>query len=348
MKDFMKRQSMKPLWGGWLAGILCWALIYSSQVHAAYQNTPWSPEVKQGFFLEGEFLYWKAVEDGLDYALKRDLVAEEFITDRKVKEVEYDWHSGYRVGAGYRLPWSWDIALRYTHYRSHDRDSAHTELPEGNVSDLDCTLVRQANARILSGISRIKLRYNTLDLDFSRHHFAINRLHLVFLLGGRAAWIEQRWKNRFVPRPIAGSIPGVTSVDDNWRIAGGGPRVGMEGNVALGAGFAITGNAAISGIVARQKVHFATVIPGGGLFMNRANFTTKQTRFFPEFETGLGLKWSRYFNNSWGLQLLIKYELLNWWNINDVMRLGDAEGIDDQEPGNLGLHGVTAHLTIDF
>ena len=74
------------------------------------------------------------------------------------------------------------------------------------------------------------------------------------------------------------------------------------------------------------------------------------SRMRPNLETGLGLRWATDFN-SCRFSLSLGYEMIQWWNINQLAKVefpGAANGFVNRSNGDLGLQGMTLAVGLEF
>lgn len=79
--------------------------------------------------LSGSALYWKAYEEGLDYAIKSSSGVS-FIDEGNVKRMKFDWDWGFRLDLGYQIPHQkMDLDLIWTRYETDGSTSTSPGFP---------------------------------------------------------------------------------------------------------------------------------------------------------------------------------------------------------------------------
>jgi Legionella pneumophila major outer membrane protein precursor len=106
---------------------------------AEVYNPPISPVVCHGanLFITGDFLYWKAEEDDLDYVAKLETQPPPPSTtfplssyQGKLYSPDFKWEPGFRVGIGAMLPYDgWDLYTQWTRLYSSPDDQACASNP---------------------------------------------------------------------------------------------------------------------------------------------------------------------------------------------------------------------------
>ena len=257
------------------------------------------------FWIDGELLWWKARESGLDYATK--VHSREFIVtpgtptpgttpfseaglithSGDVKNPHFHWEFGVRAGLGFNLPFDgWDISLAWTHLNSHaHRNGTSADPIYGDRIIPKFQPVAVPDQFYTSTFAKPdwRLHFNTIDLDLGREFFVSRHLTLRPFIGVRAAWVHQRYDvytNLFtgqgqngiiIPNPATGATVAVDTVSVNSKVHmksnfnGLGPRVGFDTEWRLGAGFSIYGQAAASLLLGHFEVDYT------------ANLSTKVT-----------------------------------------------------------------------
>ncbi len=297
------------------------------------------PTRQPGFFTEGDLLWWRAEVSNMNYAY-----AENNNTQRaeELNQIHYQWHAGFRAIAGYGTK-ALDIFARYTFFRDHGHSS--TQTPAAGLSPLPLlfsTLSDSASSHILSAESKIELDYDLIDLAIGHYVYSDDPLIILMWMGLRGAFLEQDWHTSYVP---FGS--GVTFSKNKWDVKGGGIVAGMEASYEPGYGFLVLMGGSLSQLLANQKTHFTlNATTGSSPFFN-ADVSYSRNKMFPVVDLFLGLGWRRAFCN-WAFAATLRYELTQWWSINDIQRLADLQGYDDSAPGDLGLQGLTGRLRLDF
>ena len=82
-----------------------------------------------GFFATADFLWWQLYEGGTEYAIRSNSITPDH---GKVKQIDFRWEPGFKVGAGYVFEHdACDAYFEYTYYKTHasESTSAHFLFP---------------------------------------------------------------------------------------------------------------------------------------------------------------------------------------------------------------------------
>ncbi len=156
-------------------------------------------------FIEADWLYWKANETGLSYALKQDGFNEnkpQIMNIGSVANPKFDWESGFRLGLGYNIPYdSWDLSLIWTWNEGKAKDSQSSQedgpptiypsyIHPNAYNDENIFSCFQANSDLL-------IHLNMLDLDLGRQFKTGKWLSLRPHLGIRTIWLDQSYDVKY-------------------------------------------------------------------------------------------------------------------------------------------------------
>ena len=173
--------------------------IYPSQSSNGAMYSSAAPPFKSGWGIIafGDWLYWRANEEGLNYAVQSlEFAGRGFGPgiatrgiDGKVHHISPGYHSGFRIGASAVLPWDkWDLQLYWTSYHN-DSDSSVKQKPLQvawpillNINNIPLALSAKADW---------KIHFNVLDLELGRSFFVAKHLSIRPFIGFEAAWIKQ-------------------------------------------------------------------------------------------------------------------------------------------------------------
>ncbi|MBS0653777.1 MAG: hypothetical protein JSR39_09695 [Verrucomicrobia bacterium] len=152
---------------------------------------------KWGIIAFGDWLYWKASEEGLNYAVQSLEFAGRGVgssiqtrgIDGKVHHISPGYHSGFRIGASAIFPRDkWDLLFYWTSYHN---DSESSVKQKSLQLAWPILLNNNNNPIALSAKADWKLHYNVLDLELGRSFFVAKHLSVRPFIAFQAAWIEQ-------------------------------------------------------------------------------------------------------------------------------------------------------------
>jgi len=278
------------------------------------------------FFIDGEFLYWKADISGLISAYSKSFPitpdgfpAEDELVG-KVHQINYKWAPAFRFSGGYRFQRDlWELKGIYTYY--HTTDSNTATIPDGAFSSLAGTLGYFTDGTLIVRIpSKADFRYQIGDLLLDRLFSLSDKIKLTFFTGGRGAYIAQKWKVRNIANNGSFSTHKM-----QWAFKGGGVNIGMGSQWLLGSGFAFTSGGSLSTLYGDyDNTYRATTTRSTPGIVNDANFGDSRVVFGVQFSSGFS--WTYDFEDvSESFSLYAAYELNSWFNLNELYQLADID-----------------------
>lgn len=311
-------------------------------------------QVENGWnlFLDTEFLWWVAKEDGLYYAQsgfsnqQTTAIPPDGTVDFKghLKKVQSHWHPGFRVGFGGNMSYDeWDIFLNWTWFRSHADSSTHQSkrgllLVLWGHPDVDT-----ANAA-LKAESDWELHYNILDVEMGRAFWVGKHFSLRPFFGGRAAWIDQDFKIKYdlATAPVTDAYLKAES-----DFEGGGVRAGLDARFVLLNGWSFYGIASGSMLYGYYDCDFREK-------WESVEIAKSKDRFHQAASTAqlaLGVRWDGYIhNNRYHFGLYAGWEQNIWFGVNKMDHFFSElhDGDLQQMNTDLTLQGGTFGVRFDF
>lgn len=338
-----------------LATLILFILSLSAFADTKEEITPpVGPFVKNGanFFITGEFLWWKGIQENLNYATSGVLVqpGTSLTSSGKVHKVDHSWNPGFRVGLGYYPGHDgWDLYARYTWYYSSSRDIASRQ--DGNMVPIGLSLDSLTNMTV-TGITHAKsswdLHYNTIDLELGRNFFLSKFVKTRLFAGLRGTWNSQDWKTHYRSNQVAfgsGSpLPGNILVDqkeDTWGI---GIRMGVNGTWTFYKGWSIVSDVSFAGVWVDYDNHRKDTITQTGIgtaITTNIKSDPNSTLFNLELMLGLRGEWWMY-NEAFHLSTQVGWENQIWLDYGNFIYLNHSGN------GDLTFSGITARLRFDF
>lgn len=325
-------------------------------------NAPGRIDIKGDWdiYFTGEFLWWQAKEDGLEYALSqpngqaiRPNIGGNFI------RTDFDYKPGYRLAFGWNTNFdNWTLEAEYTNL--HILLSDHTFAPTAgvlfpfwfNFDNNRPNIVAATNSAASKADARWRLRVDILDFAFARSCYVGTKFILKPHTGLRAAWIRQGYGAdylMFTDFTTGASFPAISrSKSTSWAL---GPRVGMDTAWMLSKDFRLFGNIATSILftdytVRLRQTDLANLDPLNPLI----NVTNKINQIRPNMECAVGFGWGTFLDRLNGhLDLSASYEFHLFWDQNMMRSLKDtivSNVIEDN--GSLYLQGLTISARFDF
>ncbi len=174
---------------------VCLGQVYMSdevgvRTPAASATGGWS-----GLLVVGDFLYWTAREEVLEYAFNGNRLSGTTARGNiKVEEPDFEWDPGFRVGLGYRIPLDfWEAKARWTRFQTEASGTSFNPSGLGNFSIW--TDGYAWNETTMTHLIQAKwhLTFNLAEVGLSRSFFLGKNIALDFQFGGVGGWISQRY-----------------------------------------------------------------------------------------------------------------------------------------------------------
>ena len=294
------------------------------------------------FFVWGSFIYWQGMQEHMDLGFYMEGANTGYVRDRQYFDMEFDWHPGFKVGIGTSSDYDhWDFMAEYTWLHATNKKS-YTIDPAFwlYVPRFDRGY---ANTNHLSG--SWEMDFDILDGEMARRYYVGTKLTLRTHFGVRAAWLNQKYKEKmFVyPNATVGSPAAwwyYSGRTRNWSV---GPRLGLDVNWLFAEGFRLMGSAATSILYSRYNVteREDNVWNTDDLEFNNIGQRHKFYALRPNLEIQSGLGWGTYFGDGeYYFDLSALYEFHVFWR-QEAMRY-------DTVKGDLTLNGLTVTARFDF
>jgi hypothetical protein len=237
-----------------------------------------------------------------------------------------------------------DISLSYTYLDVSNNSSVHADMnnPQDWIRVPVMTdggwYIYQKNAK-----DTLDQRLNAVDLTVGQSFHINDRVDLHPFVGLRYANIKS--DNSTIYSYMA---------EDNWKtynnsnFNGIGPRLGLDANVKLGAGFSIIGTAAGSLLVNSIDASTNAEFLDGDDFGPYKKSTNDTHAVTPELDAKLGLGYQHAFSNNNSLQLQVGYEAANYFNsVNFVTRNDQYSPINNNKQ-NFEYYGPFAKIQLNI
>ncbi len=305
------------------------------------------------YFVDAEFLYWTALEGGLDYSLEMKGPAwgpSAALAQGDYQRAKYDWKPGFRVGLGYfNAPKFWATWMNYTWI--HIRGDDHANNPDNAEKFLLATYPQVFTGSLEKACSDITLHYNMVDWLFARIFNPNPHLRLRLFGGLTFGWMDQEWKLRYF-----GFNEELTFIKNEWSYIGGGPRFGIGIDWYWFKNIYFTTRTSFAMAVGKYKNHAflqtnIALDPDDNPSMPLQDSNYKDWRSAVSFNFAFGPSWQKSFCKG-RAELFAGYEITNWFNLQEIYRSTQSGvGLPKETritDGLLTLHGLTMRLTLDF
>lgn len=263
-------------------------------VNSCGSNWFWSNCCLSNLYVDGEYLYWRATEDGLPVAISEGspLSLTEATTARsKIHDMHFDWDSGFRIGIGANLSCCEcvDFSAYWTHFCGHGSRNIRASVEDPILNPAWGANFSQSGVLLISssGVDKVSsnwhMNLDLVDLTAARHICILSCLSIKPYIGVRIARIEQKFRIHSESAGVtSGGIPStagangmlqrelldlyqqtaqVARANSTERVLlksvfeGAGLRFGLGLDWNLGCGFSIYGDGAYSIVYGRFRIH---------------------------------------------------------------------------------------------
>ncbi len=295
------------------------------------------------FFVEGSYLYWQPKEYGLDYA--KYSYTNPTTDQGKIVHPNLNYKSAFNAALGFLTDFdNWGVLGRYHWFRSSDT-SKFDRLTGTTLTSLLYYPQRGAENAVYVEF-KWKLRLDMGDLEFFRGEYVGKNLTFRPHFGLRGGYSSQHMTST-----TSLDSPYTQIIQDKGKQSGWfiGPRMGVDTDWLLGAGFRMFLNTALA--LPWQKFN-VLYQQDDGIIIENLYTNIDETRYAvtPYFEINPGLAYGVYFwSNRMHLDISAGYSFHYWSSQNQIRALIDARNARSGEnPGALMFQGLTASLRLDF
>ena len=320
------------------------------------------------FYATGEFLYWRAYEDGMDFAQKAHIEIPAGqgleLANSKVHNLHFHYGPGVRAGIGYYMPHSdWDLFAQWTYLHPIARKKINGfnnyNLSSGAIGDYFFPTRSVESLTPLHGADgHWGVVYHTATLELGRV-FSFNRwLSLRPHFGLMSAWINQKIKveyDHFTTGPVV--EPERILVKQRNNFWGIGFRAGLDTRWPLSQGFSIYGNFAAALLwghfhLSDHQAGDPSTVFGSNQARFISSIFSSIERLRPNLQAALGLRWDKYIKKNryhWGVN--VGYEFNEWFDQNELYRIVSSNfSLQNltHPGGDFGFQGWNFGLRFDF
>jgi hypothetical protein len=303
-----------------------------------------------GFSIEGEFLWWRAHLDSLDYAATVNVPILSPATEAfgYYHEPNFEYDPGVRISLGYDFGRSnWDIFLRWSYHYTDPTGSVSVNPATGSLAPIRDYIIPSGNIAItFADAAHVKWqnRINVIDFEMGYDYFYSKRYSIRPYMGIKAAWIDMEYRTNLTnvtaiaPNPNIGDVL-IKTASDYW---GGGPGIGMNGYLHIGWGFSLYGTVSGALLYGQYDTSFHQALTSDLI----PNITLRLDNYFRQRAMAqiiLGCEWAWCFSGNYLLALHIGWEGQYWWNQNQFRYVHDVE-----LSGDLTFSGIDAGIRFDF
>ncbi len=298
-------------------------------------------------FIEGDILYWKIEESGLDFMTENAItIGENHGAGGDYIRARYDWDAGFRVSMTGRVGEDkWDIKGQYGYFsadgtREYNRAENHT---------IQATFPQQI-ANLQKATSQISLRCHFGDLLLQKLFYSSPRTKMNFINGMTMVWMKQRWAVVYNNNTTT-----QCQVKPKWNFKGGGIKLGLNVDWILGHGFNWSSKGTISELWGNYDNRMRVFTEGNGNVITQYEDShLDEFRLATNIDFQMGPSWEKNFKN-WGLKLLLSYETNIWFNVQQINRTQYSDSTSNiSTPQSrpvmalLQMQGLTAFLRLNY
>lgn len=348
-------------------------LLYSGKTHAeqCYESDSCTGMDKcSGIKIYGEFLYWKVVQDQMQYAAVLPGGIQQIIQafqggDNPVQLSEklsiidpsFKYKPGFRIGLGYDVPCSnWDFQLAWT--RIHEKVSSSVYNNEQGVIPLTFPVasifgfINRDPSQFAFGNeakSRWNFEFDTIDLQVGRDCSCLNCLAFRPYIGIKAASIRQNQHIEYLGFSVDGTPINLRNIKKN-NFYGIGPSFGFDSSWEFYPHWNLSSGicgALLCGKFDVNEHPSANLDPN---FIKVDSKNSKKCRLRPAVDANIGIDWNTCVCDRFQIMIGISYEVQYWWNQWQAPSSVESSLINggSSPQGDLMMHGLTARLAVSF
>ena len=303
-------------------------------------------------FVTAEYIYWKAEETGLQYAVSGLAPSATTTTDEhgSIHDPDFHYDSGFKVGVGLKFKHDgWDLYANYTWLFS-DGNGSSVEREDGEESLQPLYNVAYDGSSTASDMAKAEgdwsLHFNVLDVELGRNFFISPRLTLRPHFGLKFAWLDQDMQIEYEDaKNFANSSINELHHHFDEDQFGVGIRTGLNTAWYMWNKWSIFGNFAATALYSDFDTHRKTEFQNAALGKNTLmHFSYDPHIITPVLEFALGLRFETNFSKS-DHQFMIQagWEEQIWFDENQFTNLTRFS-----TSGNLTLQGLTVKAGYAF
>lgn len=305
----------------------------------------------------GDFLYWIAREDGLEYDLLGNAILLDNVMQRvDVRQPIFQWDPGFRLALGARsCADHWECKGQWTYFSTSA--SQQTTVPDGDgllnngVWNDAAGIVQAATTTVTS--ANWWLHYNLLDAGYSRSFFLGKNLSSDLAFGALGLWIDQKLSIHAPfsePRSTSyAALPDYANLEPLFtsRYRAGGVFLRAKPQWNFLRYWSVLGGANAYIVYGTYKISqqwFVTQLNGNDLSISK---TLPRTRV--GLQGSLGLQWQTATDHDrWHMSVCMQYEGLIWFKQNLWSQVDTMFAQNYERRGDLEMQGFSLSTRLDF
>lgn len=252
---------------------------------APFQVLP--PRRTEGqFFAFGELVYAKPRGFGFAVAVDRN---SNNVPDGELEMLNYDYELSYRVGGGYKFANDMGtLSATYWHHDSDKRKTFDSGLTMDVIAQGNYPEISTLNFPATWGRAKSSLRFDVLDLDYTKPFRLTRNLDVSFGLGARIVQTDQETKCTFTgpdgSRPAGHKL----SISVPYDVTLAGPRAISEARLYLPFGIEAFGMVSGSLLLGHFDTSYDVATTSGSV---TSNLKIEDTLMVPNIDMRLGFSY---------------------------------------------------------
>jgi len=324
------------------------------------EGSSWNP------YITADFIWWKAYEDGLDFAWSGAPLAPTAVppsaTSGNMFRPNFKYEPGFKVGFGNKFDHDgWDLYAQYTWLRvnrSKQNEENCCEV-ENEIAWSNYWLPTNAGPEAIlmnDESAKWKLSFNVLDLELGRDYYISKYLTMRPFVGMKFSWQTQKYHVDYddvlfvQDQSDTPSSNVVIPLGSNYDIQfhqkelGIGIRAGLDTQWYFCKWLGLYGDVAVTGLWNRfHEKRTDTVSPIAAASYDNFVIKNKVRDVTGVLELGLGVffEWP-FHHDDYMFQLELGWENQIWFDQNQFIT------VETLMPGNLSLQGLTLKALFAF
>lgn len=307
--------------------------------------------IDSGFSIEGEFLWWRAHIDNLEFATDIDTAVNPSIGKGYYYQPKFKYDPGVRVSVGYDFGCqNWDVFFRWTYQDTNASNNRSIDPSVSVLSPLRDFFAPNGLVALTfadSAKASWKNRINVFDFEMGYDYFFSKRFSMRPYMGIKAAWIDMDYHicytnviaTSFVIGPFSLGTVDITNESDYWGV---GPQLGINGNLYIGWGFSLYGLGSAALLYGQYDTSYRQKDTGQGNDLKF--FENNYFRQRAMFQFVLGAEWAKCFSERYLLSFHVGWEGQYWLNQLEFRYLNG----DFKPTGDLTYTGLDVGARFDF
>ncbi len=291
-------------------------------------------------------LFWRSNIGSMSYGTTSNSTTS--ISDGRVKDLDFDWEFGFRLGLGYKLPHDkWDLFVNYTYVYGNAK--GHAGGANGILFPVWATnfgLTPKNPFFANSAQAKWHINLNMADLELGRTCRVGKWLTIRPFIGLRGLVIDQEYNVEYQGGTVAPLDADKVHMDnDFWGV---GIRVGGNTLWGLGKGISIYGDGSVSLLSGNFDIHEHEKLENANLTL--MHLQTDLESLVVAADLALGLQWDYMFTKDrYHLGVKLGWEFDLFFDQNRLFNfLGNSPGAFQSIRDDLSFQGLTFGLRFDF